>query len=282
MNIDKKSVKKTLEILVPALLIVFVTLYLLGAKNKIESDDSPLSGMPLVSYSELYPVLADENAKLYLDKDLYMKAVSFFIENPSPKAISDLIYLGQTNLIFNKMSGSEKVLYQKLLDKNPTGTESINREKDELFKTYIDIVNGIGKTLAGTDFEIVIHDTRNPIQSIIAIQNSVTGRQIGSPNSNFGLQLIKNYAFLDKESGSFIGYPLVLANGTKIKSTTIPLFNKKYGLIGFICVNISISKFDDPDYNKPDVRKFVDSWKQITPNQKIDEFIETAKPQGKK
>lgn len=52
----------------------------------------------------------------------------------------------------------------------------VDREKDRIFQSYADIVNGIGQTFAGTPVEIVLHDTRNPLRSIVAVQNPISGR----------------------------------------------------------------------------------------------------------
>ena len=60
-----------------------------------------------------------------------------------------------------------------------------------------------------------------------------------------------------------------------LKSTTIPLFNNTYGLIGFICINIDISKMDGKD--PAAVEKFVEAFRSVTENEAITEMIQNSK-----
>src|ERR1044071_2971271 len=92
-NSVSKSYKRILSTLVPAL--ASVTVYALAFKPKAEDRYSNLPGKPLASYVDLYPVQSDSEGHLYLDKRRFVKVVEFLSENSSPKAISDLIYLGK-------------------------------------------------------------------------------------------------------------------------------------------------------------------------------------------
>jgi predicted transcriptional regulator YheO len=155
----------------------------------------------------------------------------------------------------------------------------VDREKDRIFQSYADIVNGIGQTFAGTPVEIVLHDTRNPLRSIVAVQNPISGRRLGDTNTNFGIQLIKNYSYGEGQGqgrgASFVSYDINLKDGRAVKSTTIPIFHDVYGLIGFICINIDISKMDKkhPEY----VDHFVDAFKATIANDAISEMIQNSK-----
>lgn len=137
-------------------------------------------------------------------------------------------------------------------------------------------MNGIGQTFSGTPIEIVLHDTRNPLISIVAVQNPISGRRLGDPNTNFGIQLIRNYSQSDRGSGqSFVSYGLTLKDGRQVKSTTIPLFNNVYGLIGFICLNIDISKMDGND--PVAIGRFIEAFRSVTENEAISEMIQNSK-----
>ena len=106
-------------------------------------------------------------------------------------------------------------------------------------------MNGLGQSFAGTPIEIVLHDVRNPMQSIQALQNPISGRRLYQSTTNFGLELIKWYATHPQSGSSFISYDLVGADGRALKSTTIPLYDQDYGLLGFVCMNVDISDISE-------------------------------------
>ena len=272
-----KPFKPFLSTIVPALLIVGVTIYALAFRSEPKHPPSALPGKPLASYSDLYPVQADEEGNLYLDKARFVKAVDYFTHTPSPKAISDLIYLGQANNASMMLSDTERDSYKNLI-KSPAYAKlpEADKQRDRIFQVYRDIVNGIGQTFAGTGIEIVLHDTRNPLHSVVAIQNPISGRRLGDSTTNFGLELIKNYSVVDKQGASFISYPLKLKDGRPIKSSTIPLFDETYGLIGFICMNIDTSQLN-MEKNPAAIASFIESFKLVSNNEKITELIENSK-----
>lgn len=269
--------KRILSTVVPALLIVCVTVYALAFKPASKDLPGYLPGKPLASYGDLYPVQADSEGHLYLDKARFVKAVEYFTRNPSPKAVSDLIYLGQSNNVPMMLSDAEKHLYKALIT-SPAYADlpEINKQSDKVFQVYRDIVNGIGQTLAGTGIEIVLHDTRNPLRSVVAIQNPISGRRLGDSTTNFGLELIKNYSVVSSRGSSFISYPLRLKDGRQIKSSTIPLFDETYGLVGFICLNVDTSNLDVKN-NPEAIVKFIENFKLVNDNEKITELIENSK-----
>lgn len=89
--------KALLSVIVPALLIVSLSVYVLGFRAKPSEEAKVLLGKPLAAYDELYPIGVNENGSLQLDKEKFEKAVDFLTANPSPRAIADLIYLGNSN-----------------------------------------------------------------------------------------------------------------------------------------------------------------------------------------
>lgn len=262
---------------VPALLIVMVMVYAFAFKPETTEAYSNLPGKPLAAYADFYPVQADNDGQLYIDKGRFTEAIAYFTKNPSPKAASDLVYLGQANNIMLMFSDEEKRAYKRLID-DPVYAEvqDVNRQKDRIFQVYKDIVNGIGETFAGTGIEIVLHDTRNPLQSVVAIQNPISGRRLGDSTTNFGLELIKNYSTVDRRGSNFVSYGLKLKDGRQVKSTTVPLFDDIYGLVGFICMNIDISKLD-ASKNPQALAAFIESFKLINSNDKVSELIENTK-----
>ncbi len=276
ISTSRKPLKRILSTVVPALLIVGMTIYALAFKPEPENPPNYLPGKPLASYSELYPVQSDDEGHLHIDKTRFVKAVDYFTRNPSPKAVSDLIYLGQANNVSMTLSDTEKSSYRNLIA-SPTyaNLSEVDKQRDRIFQVYRDIVDGIGQTFAGTGIEIVLHDTRNPLQSVVAIQNPISGRRLGDSTTNFGLELIKNYSVVDRRASNFVGYGLKLKDGRGIKSSTIPLFDETFGLVGFICLNVDISKLDQ---NHPEaIAAFIENFKVVNSNDKITELIENSK-----
>lgn len=277
---NRYKLYKVSAVILGALLLTVLTAaaYFYNNKGAIIADASirTLSGKPLAAFDTIYPIVIDNHGKIQLDKERFVNAISFLKTNPSEQAIADLIYLGQQNNIATALSPEEKSGYQSLAQK--LSIEDLNRiinKRDALFQTYKDIVDGVGQTFAGTGIEIVLHDTRNPIKSIVALQNPISGRQLGHPNTNFGVQLIKDYSAVNMRGTSYISYSLTLKDGRAIKSTMIPIFDERYGLIGLICINIDISRLKDmhPDA----VSSFVRAVTKHHDQEKITEAIDNAK-----
>jgi predicted transcriptional regulator YheO len=268
-----------LKVLVPGILIIGLTLYAVSFRSPTPVELKVLPGKALAAYEELYPIRADANGALYLDKDRFSKAVDYLTSHPSPRAIADLLYLGNSNNVTLLLDQQSKTRYIYLTElPEYVSLPEVDRQKDKIFQTYKDIVNGVGATLAGTPVEIVLHDTRNPLRSIVAVQNSISGRKIGDTNTNFGVQLIKNYSLGEGQGQgvAFVSYPLTLKDGRAVKSTTIPLFHEVYGLVGFICINIDISKMDKMK-NPEMIDRFVENFKSTSQNDAISEMIQNSK-----
>jgi predicted transcriptional regulator YheO len=270
-----KVLKTFLYGIVPAL-IAACLIYLIFSIPKNKTEISALPGSPLASYPQLYPILPHQNGNLILDASIFMNAARYLLENENPKAAADLLYLGQSNNINLLLSNDEKRTYARLHQHyDYSEFELINEYRNNLFHVYRDIVNGIGQTFSGTGIEIVLHDVRNPLKSIVAIQNPISGRRLDDPNTNFGLELIKDYSIIPHPGVSYVSYELSLNDGRRIKSTTIPLYSKRYGLIGFICLNIDISKLSTEHPNHLD--SFLSHFTAISDNHKIHELIEISK-----
>ena len=269
------------SVLVPGVLIAGISFYVLGFRAPAFSEHKVLPGKALVAYDELYPIRADDVGALYLDKELFVQAVNFLSANPSPRAIADLIYLGNSNNVTLLLDAATKAKYLALTRRSDYAPLAhVDREKDRLLQSYVDIVNGIGQTFAGTPIEIVLHDTRNPLRSVVVVQNPISGRRLGDTNTNFGIQLIKNYSHGEGNGrgASFVNYALTLKDGRQVKSTTIPIFHETYGLIGFVCINIDISKLDNK--NAAYVDHFVDHLKATVANDTVSELIQNSKWQN--
>lgn len=273
---SKKSlIKRTFLVVVPAVVVVLASLHLLLNKVEPVVAGKPLLGEPLAAYDNLYPIKVDKQGHLSLDKDKFMDGVRFFIANKNPKASSDLVYLGQSNDVAMLLDQKEKNEYANLLAMYGSNQDQ-DKQREQVFQVYKNIVNGIGQTFAGTDIEIVLHDTRNPLRSVVALQNPISGRRLGDTTTNFGIELIKNYSTINRQGSNHVSYAMTLKDGRHIKSTTIPLFDSTFGLIGFICLNIDLSKLDI-EKNREAVSSFLESFKATNEDASIAEIIENSK-----
>lgn len=275
---ESTKLNRSAVVILAALVVCVLTgvVYYFNNKPQFISATKTLTGKPLAAYDDIYPIVVDGSGLLHLDKDRFVSAVAYLNEQPSQQAIADLVYLGQQNNITLELSSEQKAAYQKVASKlSSDDIARITEQRDNLFRTYRDIVNGIGQTFAGTGIEIVLHDTRNPIKSIVAIQNTIFGRQLGGPNTNFGVQLIKDYSAVNLRGNSYISYPLTAKDGRAVKSSTTPIFDDRYGLIGFICMNIDISKLRGGD--QAAVNSFIQALIKTEVQPKITEMVDNSK-----
>lgn len=107
-----------------------------------------------------------------------------------------------------------------------------------VLQSLIPIVEGIALTF-GRNCEVVLHDVKNPQNSILAISNGhVSGRSIGGPMSEYGLAALKKAQF-DKHQ---INYLKKTPDGRILKSSLLYIKDEKNEVIGFLCINYDISE----------------------------------------
>ena len=70
----------------------------------------------------------------------------------------------------------------------------------ELLKCYTDFVPFLA-AVCGPGCEIVIHDVTNPEQSIIAIGNGISGRELGDPMTDLARELQEKGTYLSGGAG---------------------------------------------------------------------------------
>jgi predicted transcriptional regulator YheO len=110
----------------------------------------------------------------------------------------------------------------------------------ENLKNLFPIVDALAETF-GKNCEVVLHDLRNPEHSIIKIANNhLTGRNLGSPATDFVLSLL-NKKNLEKDY--FVGYPTKAKMGNELKSTTIFIRNAKNKIVGALCINFDLTPY---------------------------------------
>jgi predicted transcriptional regulator YheO len=131
--------------------------------------------------------------------------------------------------------------------------------RNEVFKTYLALVDFLGEIL-GKNHEIVLHDLTNLNNSIIAIKNNHSGRNIGGPATDLVLKIMNNKELQQRNFiSNYKGYS---KNGEKFRSSTFFIRDKGDNLIGMLCINSDLSSFD----------KLVDAVQSIISFNNIREF----------
>lgn len=107
---------------------------------------------------------------------------------------------------------------------------------NEILEIYTKLLPFLGKVL-GPGCELCVHDISKPESSIIAIENSATGRQIGHPMTDLAYETMEKGLYTDTDSvlnyeGSSKGKPFL--------SSTYFIKNERR-LIGLLCVNKDMS-----------------------------------------
>jgi predicted transcriptional regulator YheO len=116
---------------------------------------------------------------------------------------------------------------------------------DKCIELLIPLVEGIARAF-GENCEVVLHDLSNPSKSILKIANGhITGRDIGVPLTDLGLQLYEQIKDGKKgpEGDLFVGYRTKTEQGRDLKSTTIFIRNSRGKLVGSLCINIDITSY---------------------------------------
>jgi len=273
---EKKLVMKSMQekviyTILSILIITFVS-YKFINHNNYNNQKSELIGEPLASF-DFYPIETNEVGNISLNETKINTAITSLDPERNTRAISELIHLIEENsasfLINNENSEIASSFKQDTLQ--------YQNQNDELIEILKNIVGGIGKTLAGSPIEIVLHDTSNPLKSIIAIENPISNRKLNDKITNFGIELIKKYSKNEIKNGNIISYPITLNDGRIVKATTIPIYNNNQ-LVAFICINIDTSKLSHT--NKLELNKTINAIKQISGKNEyidIDELIQPIK-----
>ena len=115
----------------------------------------------------------------------------------------------------------------------------LNKEDREILRAVEVVLEGISLAF-GNNCEAVLHSLEDESHSIVKIVNGhVTGRKVGSPLTDFGIEILKKAAVLETDViGSYYNK---LDDGRLLKCVTILIRNTKGKPIGFMCINIDLS-----------------------------------------
>ncbi|MCF6263140.1 MAG: PAS domain-containing protein [Xanthomonadales bacterium] len=109
-------------------------------------------------------------------------------------------------------------------------------EKALLLREAKKIVTALGQTLAPL-VEVVLNDLTQPDNAIIAIENNLSGRNIGDPATELGLARISDPDYPEV----LLNYSNSLPDGRPVKSTSIGIKNSHDEYVAAICLNVDIS-----------------------------------------
>ncbi|MEW6625100.1 MAG: PAS domain-containing protein [Bacillota bacterium] len=128
--------------------------------------------------------------------------------------------------------------------------EENNKDKNmKKLEAYKSIVRGIAATF-GDACEVVLHDLTHPESSIVMIEGNITGRKIGSPLTNIGLEVLRKY---EDNAEDILCYQSKTKDGRTLKSSTMFIKDDEGKIIGCLCINIDLT---DCLYFKNIVEKF--------------------------
>ncbi len=110
-------------------------------------------------------------------------------------------------------------------------------DSEHVWRFLKTMVTMLGEML-GDSFEIVLHDTRNPASSIVAIvHGEITGRKVGDPCTNLGLPVIDNpYGEHD-----VYNYRTQTRTGKVLKSSSAYFKDDTGKVFAALCVNWDVS-----------------------------------------
>ncbi|WP_406313157.1 transcriptional regulator [Streptomyces sp. NBC_00114] len=109
-------------------------------------------------------------------------------------------------------------------------------EDEHLIREAETIAVALGRMFPGL-CEVVLHDLRDPQHAIRAIENNLSGRQVGDSATELGLARIADPAY----PSVIQNYPNQFPDGRPAKSTSIGIKNAAGDYIAALCLNLDVS-----------------------------------------
>lgn len=227
--------------------------------DKTQQRPSPVPGNRLFYYAGYYPIDLEEGTSRPLaNPETYAKAIDYFLGERTYDRLAamDLIYLRVDNPAHEPdfVPDSHLGRYAKLIEKYELESfiENFRAEKLNVFKDYLRLVNDVGETLREVFLELVLHDVRNPIRSVIAARNTkgISDQKVNDPSTRLVVNYVRNQGrdlIAAMEGGSKICYWKELTPTKPVKATTTPIYDDVYGLVGILCVNIDLAAIEALD-----------------------------------
>ncbi len=119
---------------------------------------------------------------------------------------------------------------------DPIDPAQLAHEHALLLKAGESIVEALGRMFAPT-CEVVLHDLTRPANSLVAIENPLSGRRVGDSTTELGIGRIADPDFPDIVQN----YPNRFPDGRRAKSTSVGLRDSSGRCVVAICINMDIS-----------------------------------------
>ena len=235
--------------IIPAVIIVGATLILFYSTRPAGyiQTAGKVTGELLSGMKDLNPVQI-KNGVASLNVKAFVKALNEVDQRKSMRAVADLVYLGQANKVFLFLSEAEQKLYREFLRKHDMVEQDMTVYATTHLAQYIDMAEAIGKTFDHKAIEVALYDARNPVKSVIAVKNSITGIRVDDPANEDLVQLFEGLATAALNSKKLVVQKITTKDGRILKSTKIPVCDLEYGLTAVISINIDTSQLDPELY----------------------------------
>nr|WP_051095309.1 PAS domain-containing protein [Streptomyces sp. LaPpAH-108] len=115
---------------------------------------------------------------------------------------------------------------------DPEGCEA----DEHLIRETEKIAVALGRMFPGL-CEVVLHDLRDPEHAIRAIENNLSGREVGDSATELGLLRIADPRY----PGVVQNYPNRFPDGRPAKSTSIGIKNRAGDYVAALCLNLDVS-----------------------------------------
>jgi len=183
---------------------------------------------------DFYPYTINRDNFPEFDLKDFRLGMHYFLHNNDPTAARQLIFIGEQNSVRTQLEPAEQKVYARLFEKYDG--RKIADDTEEYLENFHRIVRLIGKSFPGLGIEILLHDLSNPSQSLVALENDVTGRRLRDGTTSLVIDLKKRQLLHEDK----LNYELKLG-ARKFKCTTIPIVRKEYGVVGALCINVDVN-----------------------------------------
>lgn len=147
---------------------------------------------------------------------------------------------------------------------------------DKELQKYIPVIDFFSNIL-GDSSEIVLHDIKSQelYASIVYIRNGLTGRGVGSPATDFLLNILKSESY--RENDYKMSYRSRSFNGHEFISSSFFIKDDKNEIIGMICVNTDQTRVNQVGKKMEDALECFSNFTSYIPKCKANEteFDET-------
>lgn len=131
-------------------------------------------------------------------------------------------------------------------------------EINPIIKRYIPMVKCIAETF-GNNCEVVLHEFSKLPNSLVAIENGhVTGRSIGSPMTEFSLNVVRR----GDTGEDIMNYTGKSMEGKVLKSSTVFIKDDAGNDIGCFCINLDMTELYAARKVLDDIMKIADDEKK--------------------